>query len=223
MLRAFIRSKSGLAVITGAGISTESGIPDYRGPKGSYRLGHKPVTYQEFLSNPIQRQRYWARSMKAWPIFSEARPSLPHIYLQKLESLGKIHYLITQNVDSLHHKAGSQNVLELHGKLREGICLSCKGIRDRTDIQSELEKKNPAWISKDSYTHDDPSLRADGDVEPQLQNQQYSTFLVPQCTCQSNAIMKPNVVLFGENCAKLVVDESFKIISQVPQSLLSSH
>jgi len=122
----FIRKKQSLVVITGAGISTESGIPDYRGPNGSYKQGHKPVTYQEFLAKKQSRQRYWARSMSAWPLFASAQPSLPHLTIAQLEHLGFVDNIITQNVDRLHHKAGSRKVLELHGTLSETFCLGCK-------------------------------------------------------------------------------------------------
>jgi len=216
-LSEFIISKKSLLVITGAGISTESGIPDYRGPNGSYKHGHKPITYQEFVQNEKHRKRYWARSMTAWPVFSTAQPALPHTSLAKLEDMKFVKEIITQNVDRLHHKAGSKQVLELHGTLHEVICLKCRKKKPRTDFQAELEKINPLWVTQISSTS---NIRADGDIDLKLQDPDYSTFNLPSCTCNAEGVSKPNVVLFGENCQPEVTKESFRLVDQADGVLI---
>lgn len=156
-----ISCKGDVIVLTGAGISTESGIPDYRSEGvGLYaRSNHKPMSYQEFVKNPISRQRYWARSFVGWPKFSSVSPNCTHHTLVQLEENGIISCIVTQNVDSLHQKAGSKHVIELHGTLSRVHCLSCDHTVDRHQFQTLLDELNPTMqtISK--------ILRPDGDVD----------------------------------------------------------
>src|SRR5262245_26879005 len=127
-----------VAVLTGAGLSTESGIPDYRGPE-AYKRPRRPVQYQEFLKNAAARRRYWARSMLGWPRFARARPNAGHFALRELEQRGLVSGIVTQNVDSLHAAAGSETAVELHGALRDTICLDCGRLLPRDELQAELE------------------------------------------------------------------------------------
>lgn len=161
-LRSFLFSHTETLVLTGAGISTESGIPDYRSKDvGLYaRSNHKPMTYQEFTKDSFSRRRYWARSFVAWPRFSSVSPNSCHTILKDLESRGFLSHIITQNVDNLHFKAGCKNVTELHGTLYRVICSSCCGYSlDRHVFQQMLTNLNP------SMTKTSEVIRPDGDVE----------------------------------------------------------
>jgi NAD-dependent SIR2 family protein deacetylase len=202
----FLDSSSYLLSITGAGISTDSGIPDYRGPNGSYRKGHKPITHSEFLHQEESRQRYWARSMIGFSRLSLAKPNLAHLSLVELEKRGKLRNIITQNVDRLHQKAGSKSVVDLHGRIDEVICLSCSATVSRHDIQYELIDRNKQYwnlveerigmINEQEGRDKDDKVRADGDMD--LGNIDYSRFKCPYCRI-CGGILKPNVVFFGDN------------------------
>lgn len=161
-LRSFLFMHKETLVLTGAGISTESGIPDYRSKDvGLYaRSNHKPMTYQEFTRNSSSRRRYWARSFVAWPQFSSVSPNRCHTILRQLESQGYLSYIITQNVDNLHFKAGCEKVIELHGTLYRVICTSCREYSlDRHVFQQILRNLNPSMIRTSQV------LRPDGDVD----------------------------------------------------------
>lgn len=147
---------------TGAGISTESGIPDYRSiDVGLYaRSKNRPVIYQQFVNNPDVRVRYWARNYVGWPRFSSILPNYAHKFLKNLEDKKKIVHIITQNVDRLHTKAGSKNVLELHGTSYVVHCLKCDYMIDRHQFQNVLSSLNPQVSIKELY-----NIRPDGDVE----------------------------------------------------------
>ncbi|GKV10969.1 hypothetical protein SLEP1_g22262 [Rubroshorea leprosula] len=138
----FLCQSSKLVVLTGAGMSTECGIPDYRSPNGAYSAGFKPITHQEFLHSSRARKRYWARSYAGWRQFTSAQPSSAHIALASLEKAGRIRFMITQNVDRLHHRAGS-NPLELHGTVYSVICLDCGFSFCRNLFQDEVKALNP--------------------------------------------------------------------------------
>lgn len=159
-LQDFVDSHKKTLVITGAGLSTESGIPDYRSEDvGLYaRKNYKPMQYQQFISSAALRQRYWARSYVGWPGYSKILPSDNHHILSNWERSGLIHWLITQNVDHLHVKAGSERVTELHGTLYETVCLSCKNVISRLDYQEQIEDLNPEW-SVQTF-----EIATDGDV-----------------------------------------------------------
>jgi NAD-dependent deacetylase sirtuin 4 len=140
----FIAHARKLLVITGAGISTESGVPDYRSPGGAYSTGFKPMTHQEFLSGDVARRRYWARSFAGWRAFAErTRPNAAHAALAAMQRAGRVHALITQNVDRLHQAAGATEVLELHGTTHRVVCLACGADSCRRELQTQLAAMNP--------------------------------------------------------------------------------
>ena len=160
----FMLSRNHLVCITGAGVSTNSGIPDYRGVDGSYSKGHKPMVHSDFINNEYLRKRYWARSLVGWTSFSQAKPNMAHYSLAVLEHDSLLKFLITQNVDQLHQKAGSRNVLDLHGRNDEVRCLTCNTKLSRRIMQSQIELLNPDFSSL-IYSLDKKNLRADGDAE----------------------------------------------------------
>lgn len=175
-----------LVVLTGAGLSTDSGIPDYRGPNAPQRM---PMTYGEFVSGPAARQRYWARSHVGWSRMRQAEPNAGHRALARLDP----ELLITQNVDGLHERAGSRRVVALHGRIAEVVCLQCGEITTRAELQARLDALNPGWAE----AHADVEIRPDGDVELD----DTAGFVVPACAV-CGGILKPHVVFFGENVPK---------------------
>ena len=180
--------------LTGAGLSTDSGIPDYRGPDAPARM---PMTYQEFVSGPDARQRYWARSHIGWTRMRRAAPNPGHLALSRLGQQGALAMLITQNVDGLHEEAGSgrtgSGLCTLHGRIADVVCLSCRARTSRRALQSRLESLNPAFAAR----HGEVLVRPDGDVELDS----VVGFVVPGCsTC--GGVLKPDVVFFGENVPK---------------------
>jgi NAD-dependent SIR2 family protein deacetylase len=180
-------------VLTGAGISTPSGIPDYRDSDG-VRRGRQPMMYQEFLSAPQSRRRYWARAMLGWPRVRQARPNAAHEALATLQQRGRISDLITQNVDTLHDQAGSHDVIELHGSLHRVLCLDCGQRSERDDIQCQMEAQNPYLSGVDAVQAPDGDTLLDPAFEARFQ--------VPQCPHCAGERMKPDVVFFGENVAQ---------------------
>lgn len=173
-------------VLTGAGCSTESGIPDYRGPGSRPRT---PIQYAEFRDRPEARQRYWARSAVGWPRFREARPNAAHLALAALERADRLAGLLTQNVDGLHQKAGHAEVVELHGALDRVRCLGCGAGYARDVVQGWILTANPGWTGEGA---DAP----DGDAE--LDAVRAAGFVVPACPA-CGGVLKPDVVFFGEN------------------------
>lgn len=174
-----------ILVLTGAGVSTESGIPDYRGEGKKER---HPMTFDIFMGSELARKRYWARSYVGWSVIANAKPNASHFALAQAESLGRIAHLITQNVDSLHQLAGSRAVTDLHGRLDLVICMSCKTRTSRLEMDENIEKLNPG-IAKDLSVEFTP----DGDAEVEAT----ADFRVPSCErCQG--VLKPDVVFFGE-------------------------
>ncbi|MCP3097490.1 NAD-dependent protein deacetylase [Myxococcus sp. K15C18031901] len=191
-------------VLTGAGCSTESGIPDYRGP-GTRARARNPIQHREFLRQPEIRARYWARSLLGWPRFASATPNAAHHALAALEREGRVLGLITQNVDRLHHAAGSSRVIELHGALARVRCLDCGAMEGRDGLQQRLLALNPG------FSHQVLELRPDGDAE--LTSEQLSSFQVPACLgCQGT--LKPDVVFFGDNVPRPTVDEAFALLEE---------
>jgi len=187
--------------LTGAGCSTESGIPDYRGP-GTRERARNPVQYRAFLDDPGARQRYWARSMLGWPRFSAARPNAGHAALAQLERGVGLAGIITQNVDGLHHAAGSRRVIELHGALADVCCLGCGAIEPRAELQERLALLNPGWEV-------DAELAPDGDVEWGA----VDGFRVADCIA-CHGVLKPRVVFFGENVPRETVDAAFALLEE---------
>ncbi|XP_014357358.2 NAD-dependent protein deacylase Sirt4 [Papilio machaon] len=207
-IRYFISRHKKILILTGAGISTESGIPDYRSEEvGLYaRSNHKPVQYQEFVKYPKVRQRYWARNFVGWPRFSAVQPNATHYAIRELEKINKVSAIVTQNVDRLHHKAGSENIIELHGTGYIVKCLQCTYEVDRYELQETMMQQNPDM--ENSVT----MIRPDGDVE--LSREQIEKFRVPLCPkCQGP--LKPDIVFFGDNVPKERVE---KVRSEVSDS-----
>jgi NAD-dependent SIR2 family protein deacetylase len=200
-----------VAVLTGAGVSTESGIPDYRSPEARSRV-RRPINGPEFVRSAALRRRYWARAMVGWERFSRARPGRAHLALAQLEVTGTVAGLITQNVDRLHHIAGSRDVIELHGALAETVCLECGCIEARDGLQARMRALNPEWI-------DGPSPMApDGDAD--LPDELIAGFVAPDCL-QCNGVLKPNVVFFGHNVARPVVDQAFAKVDDADALLIA--
>jgi len=197
-LARFIARHRRLFVLTGAGCSTGSGIPDYRDLDGGWKR-RPPVTYQVFVGDAVTRSRYWARSLVGWRRFGRTRPNGTHAALARLEDEGLIEVLLTQNVDGLHQAAGSRNVVDLHGRLDRVRCLACERRVPREDFQRELEACNSAWRDLDAL--DAP----DGDAD--LDGLDFSTFQVPACEA-CGGMMKPDVVFFGENVPRERVERA---------------
>ncbi|WP_107764576.1 Sir2 family NAD-dependent protein deacetylase [Nocardioides terrigena] len=172
-----------LVALTGAGLSTDSGIPDYRGPGAPVRM---PMTYQEFVSGPVPQQRYWARSHLGWARMGHAEPNAGHRAMARLDP----DLLITQNVDGLHEAAGSRQVVALHGRVSEVVCLGCGAITPRAALQERLAELNAGWLAE----HASAAMRPDGDVELE----ETDGFVVPGCD-GCGGLLKPHVVFFGEN------------------------
>jgi NAD-dependent SIR2 family protein deacetylase len=179
-LATFLESHRKVLVLTGAGVSTESGIPDYRSPQGSYSVGHKPLRHQEFVGDEGKRKRYWARGLIGYAHFDAAQPNASHRALAQLERDGHTAALITQNVDQLHQQAGSRRVLELHGNGRHVRCLDCGFTESRAAFHDTIEHANDAWLKEhlpQRGLHVD--IRADGDAH--LDNDDFSGFHIPGC------------------------------------------
>jgi NAD-dependent SIR2 family protein deacetylase len=188
-----------VVALTGAGVSTESGIPDYRSPESAARA-RRPIQGPEFARSEALRRRYWARAMVGWPRFREARPGAAHVALAQLEERGAISGVITQNVDRLHHAAGSRRVTELHGALAEVTCLACGALEDRDALQARMRARNPLWL-------DGPvPMAPDGDAD--LSHDLVARFEVPTCTA-CDGVLKPRVVFFGDSVPRPIVDEAF--------------
>jgi NAD-dependent SIR2 family protein deacetylase len=172
-----------LVVLTGAGVSTDSGIPDYRGPGSPARM---PMTYQEFVSGPVARQRYWARSHLGWGRMRRADPNPGHLALARLGP----DLLITQNVDGLHEQVGTPRLVALHGRIADVVCLGCRTTSPRAALQQRLADLNPGFAQR----HEAVEARPDGDVDLE----ETSDFVVPDCD-GCGGVLKPDVVFFGEN------------------------
>jgi NAD-dependent SIR2 family protein deacetylase len=191
-----------ITVLSGAGLSTESGIPDYRGPDGKRRV--TPMTYGEFVASPQSRQRYWARSFVGWRRFAGARPNDGHRAVADIQRLGLVSAIITQNVDGLHQLAGAHGVVELHGNLRLARCLACGETTPRAELDRRLAEANPHFELVAG------ELRPDGDVV--LSDEVVAGFHPPRClVCQSD-LVKPDVVFFGESVPKTLVQQSFSYV-----------
>lgn len=187
-----------LFIITGAGLSTGSGIPDYRDADGQWKVA-PPMQFREFTGSAAARQRYWARSMSGWPRFAAAQPNAAHAALAKLERLGHVALLVTQNVDRLHQRAGSSRVLDLHGRLDQVRCLTCGDTRPRDDFQRRLAAANPGFSTAGG------TPRPDGDAL--LAAGAVAGFVVPGCG-RCGGILKPDVVFFGEAVPRSRVEQA---------------
>lgn len=190
-------------VLTGAGCSTESGIPDYRGPETA-RRARNPIQYRAFLADPAVRARYWRRSLVGWPRFASAEPNAAHHALARLERSGAVGGVITQNVDRLHHLAGSERVVELHGALADVRCLGCGQREARSSLQHRLVTLNPGF---DPARH--AELAPDGDAELDDAH----GFRVASCL-GCGGVLKPDVVFFGENVPRPRVEGALRMLDE---------
>ena len=220
----WMSTKRSILTITGAGLSTESGIPDYRGNRGSYHEGHKPMIHDQFMSSSENRKRYWGRGLVGWRSFDLRQPNEGHIALAALEYNRKIgvvfddspeyhsptsdnRYLfgngqqtlsiVTQNVDALHQRAGSVGVTELHGRTSRLKCMQCGALEDRNVFTEKLESWNQEWLNAALAGYHTDDLRPDGDAH--LQTQNYSDLMIPHCTYCGTGFLKPDVVFFGDS------------------------
>ena len=194
-LQRFILTRNNMLVITGAGISTASGIGDYRNQAGQWKRP-KPVTHQDFMGHLSWRQRYWARSQLGYPSFLQAAPNRAHRALARLECQGQLCGLVTQNVDRLHQQAGHQEVVDLHGRLDQVICMDCGVIVPRRDVQAWLEERNP-HLQNQSF---EPAPDGDADME-----MDFSSVEVPHCSA-CGGILKPHVVFYGDSVERSIVN-----------------
>jgi NAD-dependent SIR2 family protein deacetylase len=192
-----------VAILSGAGLSTESGIPDYRGPTGLARRA-TPMTYQTFAGSAAARRRYWARSHVGWRHIARAAPNDGHLAVAELSRRGLLTGIITQNVDGLHQAAGASGVTELHGSLHQVICLSCGQRTSRTELGRRLEAANPGWDTEAAA-----SINPDGDAV--LDDEAAASFRIADCAlCQG--VLKPDVVFFGENVPRPRVQACYTLV-----------
>lgn len=218
-----------IVALTGAGVSTESGLPDYRSPGvGAYARNHKPVTYQQFTDDGSDehRRRFWLRSFLGFARHRRVEPNATHRELSRLEQLqsSPLIGIVTQNVDGLHHAAGSRRVVELHGSMDRCVCLACRREYSRLDVQASIQQRNP-WLNADDFvsrsappTDASVEMRPDGDINVVAQQQQFAhaqrRFVLPACDCnRPNALIKPHFVFFGENVPTAVAHAADELVS----------
>jgi len=192
-------------VLSGAGLSTESGIPDYRGPSGMTRRA-TPMTYQAFTRDPVARRRYWARSHLGWRTIGDARPNAGHRAVARLQALARLDGIITQNVDGLHQAAGATGVIELHGGLDRVICRNCGHVVDRARLDAALHAANPAFDATVSR------INPDGDAD--LADEDLADFVMVDCEACGDGPLKPDVVFFGETVPRDRVEQCFALVDQ---------
>jgi NAD-dependent SIR2 family protein deacetylase len=209
-LEAFVARHARLFVLTGAGCSTGSGIPDYRDADGEWKRS-PPVTLQAFLAAEHTRKRYWARSLVGWKRMRAARPNDAHRSLAALERMERVEQLVTQNVDGLHQAAGSRNVIDLHGRVDVVRCLSCAKLAQRAELQAELLERNPVFA--DLGASDAP----DGDAD--LDGVAFAEFDVPACDA-CGGLLKPDVVFFGESVPKERVSAAMAALDRADAMLI---
>ncbi|MEQ2194253.1 NAD-dependent protein lipoamidase sirtuin-4 [Xenoophorus captivus] len=213
LLQDFVSRFRRLFVVTGAGLSTESGIPDYRSEGvGLYaRTDRRPMQHLEFTGSARSRQRYWARNFVGWPQFSSHQPNCAHRALRSWEDSGKLHWLVTQNVDALHSKAGQRRLTELHGCAHRVTCLGCGTITPREDLQRRFVSLNPDWSAQAG------AVAPDGDVF--LEDEQVLNFRVPSCE-QCGGVLKPEVTFFGDTVNKATVQFVHKRLAEADAVLV---
>jgi NAD-dependent SIR2 family protein deacetylase len=199
-----------LFVLTGAGCSTPSGIPDYRDADGQWKRD-QPVTYQAFMGEEKTRRRYWARSLVGWRLIRKAHPNDAHRALAALEARGRTELLLTQNVDRLHQAAGSERVIDLHGRIDRVRCMDCEARSPREALQDDLSRLNPDWFDLDG------AEAPDGDAN--LEGADFSSFVIPPCP-RCGGLLKPDVVFFGENVPRDRVDAAFRHLEKADAVLI---
>ncbi len=198
-----------VTVLTGAGLSTDSGIPDYRGPDSPPRA---PMTYQQFVGSAAFRRHYWARNHLGWRHMGDARPNDGHRSLAQLERHGTLYGLITQNVDTLHQAAGSRDVIDLHGRYDRVICLACKRVTSRVALAERLTALNPEFTA----AHSDVEVAPDADAAIAATE----GFLVADCDA-CGGILKPDIVYFGENVPKERVERAYALVDEAEALLVA--
>jgi NAD-dependent SIR2 family protein deacetylase len=209
-LRGFVYG-GGVVVLSGAGLSTESGIPDYRGPTGAMRR-HAPMTYQAFVRSAQARHRYWARSHVGWRQIAGARPNAGHRAVAALQERGAVSGIITQNVDGLHQAAGATGVIELHGGLDRVVCLGCGARSSRLALDSRLRAANIEFAAAVER------VNPDGDVE--LDDAELDGFVLVGCAACGCDLLKPDVVFFGENVPRPRVDACYGLVESATSLLV---
>ncbi|SHF60476.1 NAD-dependent protein deacetylase, SIR2 family [Microbulbifer donghaiensis] len=207
-LAGFIHRHPRLLILTGAGVSTDSGIPDYRDQQGAWKR-KQPVQHQDFMGSAATRQRYWGRSLIGWPVIRNSRPNPAHRYLAELELRQHTELLVTQNVDRLHQRAGSERVLDLHGRADQVVCMACGYRCDRQEVHDRCFSLNPAFQQYQAATAPD----GDADLEAD-----FSNFHVADCP-DCGGILKPDVVFFGDNVPKDRVQQALDAL-QASDALL---
>lgn len=200
----FIREHSRLAVLTGAGCSTDSGIPEYRDDDGNWKH-RQPMQFADFVNDESKRRRYWAQSFVGWQRISGARPNAAHRAIAQLEQAGYVSCVITQNVDNLHKAAGSRNVIDLHGVLQHTRCLDCGAKGSRADYQSRLQDSNPHWSATMT------AMAPDGDARISVDD--IDSFEIPGCV-RCGGVVKPDVVFFGEAVPELRARSAIRFLEQ---------
>lgn len=215
-LAGLLRERRFVALV-GAGCSTESGIPDYRGP-GSRRTPVSPIMYQQFVRDPEARTRYWSRSAVGWRRVADARPNPAHHALARFEAQGWMPGVITQNVDGLHGRAGSRRVVELHGSLAEVVCLGCGSRTSREAMQDRLLELNPNWRAYVS-TLQDGGAAATPDGDAAVPEEISAGFRVPDCEL-CGGVLKPDVVFFGENVPAATVEAAWEMFEEAEAVLV---
>jgi NAD-dependent SIR2 family protein deacetylase len=198
-------------VLSGAGLSTESGIPDYRGPSGALRR-HAPMTFQSFTGDPVARHRYWARSYLGWRQIKGARPNAGHRAVTALQRAGLVSGIVTQNVDGLHQAAGATGVIELHGGLDRVICRNCGHVVDRARLDRDLHAANP--------TFDATVARINPDGDADLADDELAGFVMIDCESCGGGPLKPDVVFFGETVPRDRVEQCFDLVDRADSLLV---
>ena len=220
-LARLLAAHPGTLVLTGAGMSTDSGIPDYRGADGTRRV--TPMQHGEFVGTSEARQRYWARSFIGWQRFRRAEPNASHEAVATLQARGVLGAVITQNVDGLHQQAGSPDVTELHGSLAEVVCLTCENRSDRDLLQARMVEANPGFELLASGEAPDGSrvssqIRPDGDIV--LGDDLVARFVLPRCSVCGADTLKPDVVFFGGCVPRERVDACYALTDAAPALLV---
>ena len=213
-LRAFVARYPRLVAITGAGVSTDSGIPDYRDASGAWKCS-PPMQHQEFMRRHGARQRYWARALVGFRALQQARPGAAHRALAELEAQGVVTGIITQNVDGLHQQAGSRRVVDLHGRAELVRCMGCGARRMRHDFHAELVECNPHWPIAEAAK---AALRPDGDADLE---RDFSDFRVPGCGRCGGGIYKPDVVFFGDSVPAERVADAMALVEAADALLVA--
>ena len=201
-----------VAVLTGAGLSTDSGIPDYRGPDSP---PSNPMTIRQFISDPVFRQRYWARNHVGWRHMDDTRPNAGHRAVAALEHAGVVNGVITQNVDLLHTKAGSRNVINLHGTYARVICLSCGGSMSRAELAEQLDALNPGFTERVEAVG---GLAVAPDADAMITDTASFRYLdCPAC----DGMLKPDIVYFGESVPEAIVQQAFSMVNDADALLVA--